>query len=370
LLRALRPMYQSSGGMTKTLRGALKVLWVACAGFLTNVAVAPGAVAQNSTTASAAVEAKRLFAEGSALYLSARYEAALEALRSSYELVPSPNSQLVIARCLRELGRLVEAQEAFGAAEAEARRRAAEGTVKYKQTTESAAVEGAAVRSALGTIHVRVEGVAADTKLEVDGASTELPADGDLIVWHVPGEVAVSLHSGSGMEQKQTVTVRAGAEVTMGFGRPEPAPPERESTVPARASLPVSPPMAVAEHPQANAPQGPSWASPAAITSGALTAVGAGMFIGFGLASEAAFNNLKTRCGNHCGPADRPDARRGQTDQLIANVSLVAGSLAAAATATFVIIAASSPAPAKTMGPTGWHVVVGATSLEVAAEFR
>jgi hypothetical protein len=359
--------------MRKTLGGALRILWVACAGFLTSLSELPTAIAQDSTTSSAAIEAKKLFAQGSALFLAGRYDQALEVLRRSYDLVPSPNSKLVIARCLRELGRAVEAQQAFAATEGEARRRTEQGAAKYKQTMDSAATEGAALRARLGTIHVRVEGAVDDAKLEVDGASTELPQDGELVLWHEPGEATISLRSGSGLEQKQTVTVRAGAELTVGFGQPESPPPEpaptsTTTTPPSAAPANASPPMAIPQRPERTS-SASSWARPAAIASGVLTVAGAGAFIGFGLASEDVYKNLKKQCGNQCGPSNRNDAQRGQTEQLIANISLVAGSIAAAATATFVIIAASSPARPRTVSPTGWKVVVGATKLGVVAEF-
>ena len=141
--------------MTKTSGGARAwrtLLCIVCAWSFSNVAVVPRALAQDSSSATAVAKAKKLFAQGSALYLAGQYGQALELLTNSYNLVPSPNSELVIARCLRDLGRLVEAQASFASAEQEARRRAGQGAPKYAQTADSAAVEGAAVRSSLGTV--------------------------------------------------------------------------------------------------------------------------------------------------------------------------------------------------------------------------
>src|SRR5215475_5968624 len=96
-------------------------------------------------------EARRLFSQGSSEYVAHRYADALEHLRASYKLVPSPNSGLLIARCLRELGRPVEAVAAYDAAATEARRDS-----KYEKTAEAATQEGAALRATLGTVRVRV----------------------------------------------------------------------------------------------------------------------------------------------------------------------------------------------------------------------
>ncbi len=180
--------------------GRQKILWNVCVCLVTVLAVPRRADAQAPPDAAVVAEAKKLFSDGSSLYLAGRYAEALQALKESYKLVASPNSQLVMARALRDLGRVVEAQEAFAAAEVEARRRAAEGSPKYEQTADSAASEGAAVRSGLGTIRIRVEGVEPGTKLVVDGTPTPLPDEGILVVWHTPGDVSVSVRSASGLE--------------------------------------------------------------------------------------------------------------------------------------------------------------------------
>jgi hypothetical protein len=338
--------------------------------------IAPAAsFAQALSDPEAVAKAKQLFAQGSALYLAGEYGKALDALTTSYRLLPSPNSELVIARCLRELGRLVEAQSSFASAEVEARRRAAQGAPKYTQTADSAAAEGAAVRSGLGTIHVRVEGVDPDTKLEVDGVPTDLPPGGEVTVWHVPGEVTVSLRSPSGLEQKQVATVRAGAEVTTGFSRPEPPAPPEPIPAPPPAAVVPAPPLPAPAHTDrpagAAAAPGAGWAKPAAFVSGTVALAGAGLFTGFGLAADQTYRTLKARCGaTGCTPSDRHQADVGSRQQLIANVSLVAGSVAAAATITFIVIAASHPAQPNASSRLRWHLLVAATALGVAGEFQ
>lgn len=362
--------------MTKPLRAVLARTRLAClasAAAACVVSLAPRAAAQELAGADASVEAKRLFTEGSTLYLAKRYELALETLERSRKLVPSPNSELMIARCLRELGHLTEAEAMFESAETEARRRASEGAPKYTQTADSAASEGAAVRAMLGAIRIRIEGFEAGTKLEVDAAPTEVPPGGEVVVWHSPGEVSVSVRSASGLEEKQVVTVRAGAEVTVGFGRPEPVAPEPAPTVmpPAtsavRASAPGPEKLERAEkaHPA-------RWAVPAAIASGGVTLVGAGLFVGFGLAASTQYNDLKKFCqakAGGCTSSDQYRANAGKTYQTIANVSLVGGAVAAAATATFAIIAIANAPRSKTDSHAQLQLRVGASGFAVAGAF-
>ncbi len=368
--------------MRKTRRGLLswaRGVSVVCAVILAMLALPGPARAEDEPVvaaappSAAAAQAKKLFSEGSALYLKGHYPEALDALRSSYALVPSPNSQLVIARCLRDLGRLVEAQAMFAAAEVEARRRAAEGALKYEQTADSAASEGAAVRSGLGTVRIRIEGVEAGTKLEVDGVPVEVSNQEVFMVWHTPGEVAVSVHSTSGLEQKQAATVRAGTEITMEFGPPRAAPPVEPPPVSPEAVSPLANATEPGVLARPSGPLEPTWPKAAAFGSGALTLAGAGMFTGFSIASRQTFVNLRKYCGSAgCLPTDRTavnQADAGKTQQTIAYASLAVGVLAAVATVTFVAVTLSHPAPDRRLSGQ-WRVVVGATTLGVAVEFQ
>jgi hypothetical protein len=318
------------------------------------------------------VEARRLFAKGSALYLGGKYADALEVLKASRDLVPSPNSELVIARCLRELGRFVEAQEMFASAEVEARQRAAEGAQKYEKTANSASTEGATVRAMLGTLRIRVEGVQPNTRLEIDGLPASIPAEGDVVVWHTPGDVAVSVRTPTGAEQKQVATLRAGAEITMSFAPPQP-PVAREPISPV---IPIEPPPLAprpAEGPAPGTRDSPagSWATAPALTSAALALGGTGVFIGFHLDANSAYRQLFNSCGKtgSCGPADRSKADSGKTSQLVANVGLIAGSVAAAAALTFTILAVSSPSSKAAHPSGGLRLVVRGSSIQLGTDF-
>src|SRR4051812_28705663 len=79
--------------------------------------------------------AQKTFAAGSNLYDAHHYEEALAAFKASYQIVASPNSRLMVARCLRDLARNAEAYREYDAVVAEAAR----GGDRYKSSGEAAA---------------------------------------------------------------------------------------------------------------------------------------------------------------------------------------------------------------------------------------
>ena len=67
---------------------------------------APARAAPDSTSEAASKEAVKYYKEGHRLVSQRKYGQALEALDKSLELLPSPNTELLKAQALRELGRL------------------------------------------------------------------------------------------------------------------------------------------------------------------------------------------------------------------------------------------------------------------------
>lgn len=283
-------------------------------------------------------EAKRLFLQGSAAFSSHRYAEALEMLQASFKLVRSPNSGLLIARCLRELNRPVDALEMYDAVAADAYRRVADGDTKYAQTATAAANEGSAVRATLGTIRVRIAGPTKDLRLEIDGLRTPpISPAGEAIILHPPGEVTVRLNSPVGLDQSQVATVVRGGTVRMEFVAPEstrdPSPRETNS-------------KSSADHSHVGPP--PSWTFPAALVAGGVAAVGTGVFVGFGLRSQSIYDKLETRCSTAgCGPNDRELADEGASSQTVANVGLAIGIVGAATTIAFLLVRAYAPRPSR-----------------------
>lgn len=252
-------------------------------------------------------DGRRDFATGSDRLRDGAYEEALAAFVASNRALPSPNTTLLIARCLRELGRLEEAVDRFQAAAVDADARVAAGEIRYQQAASTARAEGAALRANLGVLHLRLVGGKGVTDVEVDRRRSSIRPDGTADVLHRPGEVHYRLLEGE--------TVRAEGRATVGAGRWTTA----DVIVPARDAGPNVP---------AETSSRPAWLVPASITASAVGLIGLGSFTFFGLRSQSTFDDLRARCAPRCGPEDRDAASRGDREQTVANVSLVIGVVA------------------------------------------
>jgi hypothetical protein len=283
------------------------------------------ALAPAAASARALEDARWAFTEGVAHYEHQRFAEALVAFERSQAIVASPNTGLMVARCLRGVGRAADAVAAFDRAEEDARERAAQGETKYTATLDAARSEGARLRATLGTILVRVARPAGAT-ITIDGKPISVSSRGEATFLREPGTVSVLVRDASGAEQKQTVTVARGSSVTMDF---------------AGVAAPAAPGATIG-------PPGPphsarSWAVPAAVAAGAVAVAGGVVFAGFGSSSQSTYDELSSRCGaGGCGPSDRAEADRGARAQTIANVGLAVGAVALAATLVFVVVAVSS----------------------------
>jgi hypothetical protein len=163
----------------------------------------------------------------------------------------------------------------------------------------------------------------------VNGTALPVSAAGDASLLQEPGTVTVEVRDARGGQQRQTVTVTAGGSVRMDFSGESNAPP----------LVPIEPIPPTTPGPSSNA----SWAVPAAWVAGGLTVAGIAVLTGFGLSSQATYDDLFARCGpSNCGPADRADADSGERAQTIANVGLGVAAVAAVATVVFVVVAVTS----------------------------
>jgi hypothetical protein len=204
------------------------------AGPLALVLVASGAHAEEQTgTAQAAPaagapsadqtqRAQDEFKKGMELYDSKQYTEAIDRFEASYDAVPSPNSRLMVARCLRELGKVGQAYAMFeeGLVEAEL---AASKEPRYAHTAGAVREELAELRPRVGLIVVKVEGnPPAEATLTVGGRRVEraawvrpVPTD--------PGEVTVVFVTPSG-EKREVVKVEGGGTESVDFEYEAPAP--------------------------------------------------------------------------------------------------------------------------------------------------
>ena len=86
--------------------------------------------------------AQKMFEAGDELYEAGRFAEAAEAFRGSYGIVASPNSRLMLARALHQLGKLAEASVEYSGVAGE--NTAADG--RYSEARQAAEAERDALR--------------------------------------------------------------------------------------------------------------------------------------------------------------------------------------------------------------------------------
>jgi hypothetical protein len=283
---------------------------------LTAVGVTTRAQAQGASveTATAAQKktAQKAFEQGMKALKAKKHDEALAAFKSSYEAVASPNSHLMVARELVELGRLEEAWEAYGktAAEADA---AAQKDQKYQNAADEARKEQNDLKKKLGFIDLDTTGTQAGDRITVRGR--EIPQGSwSQPVPAAPGSATVTLVHNDGTETSKDVTITAGQDTKVDFTPPKAAPPTAE---PAKTSGEASAKLDTSGHTNLR-----TWA----YVAGGVGVAGVATFAIFGLMANSKHSKLQDNCPNNKCPADlQSDADAGKRDQTIANIGLVVG---------------------------------------------
>lgn len=307
---------------------------------------AAGGAAGGSPEAEPAVAdaeaARALFADGAKHFRDGEYALALGALERSHQLLPSPNTLLLIARTLDRLGRPAQALERFEQAQQQARQQVEAGEERYEKTVEAAAKEGAAVRAKLASLQIMVRKAPAGTEIEIAGQRQALPPDGKLSLWQPPGSVDIVVHPPGADAVERTLSLRAGGDAFL----------EIDMSHPDKPPPPPPPPP-----PESGSP----WVAPAIVATG-VGLVGMGLFAGFGLSASGIRSDLEERCAPSCGPADQDDRDTGEQNATIANISAIVGGVGLAVGLTFAMLAMTdggdeqpgqAPAAALVVGPQG-----------------
>jgi hypothetical protein len=279
------------------------------------------ALAQRPPPGAAAPDTKKateLFMKGTELYKAKKFGPALEAFKQSYAIVPSPNSHLYIARCLRDMGETRAAYLEFDKVYDEAAARAATED-KYVPTRDSARTERDEISGKVGLVNVTVRGGPPGTTLRI--GPYDVPPDRWGHPYPVePGGVDVIVQAPGQQPARQMVTVSAGrtASVMIEVGA---APPPVAGPVPHKKS-------------------GMSGMRIGAFVAGGIGVVGFAMFAGAGASSNGTYSDLETLCGKQAGcPGGSRAAAddlisKGKTQQAIANAGLGIGIVGIAAGVT------------------------------------
>jgi len=248
--------------------------------------------------------AQKMFEAGDDLYDSGHFEQAVEAFRSSYQLVISPNSRLMLARSLRELGRWGEAIREFQGAIDDAQGSGG----RYADALVAAQAELQSLRNRSASIEL-ADDESVPSEGRIDGMPVTLTLKEPL--YQAPGRHTVELTYSDGRHVKRTLDL-VGGEVTRLDLEPE-ASAEKETNLLASSAAPVRPEPDSGQR---------TWAYVAG-SAGLAGLIGFGVF---GMLDRSTHEQLQSTCdGSLCPPeqADRID--RGRRYQLLANVSLAVG---------------------------------------------
>jgi hypothetical protein len=165
--------------------------------------------------------ARAAFDAGRALYDAGRHAEARPLLQQAYQASRSPNAHLLVARCLREEGRLPEAYEEMSATSREASARA-ESDPRYVPTRDAAAAELVLLERRVGRLVVALEDVLSESSVTLDGAPLAAERRG-VVLPVTPGAHVVEVQRAGQPSVRQEVTVAAGEMKTLALRNSAPA---------------------------------------------------------------------------------------------------------------------------------------------------
>jgi hypothetical protein len=302
--------------------------------------------------------AQKTFLVADDLYDAKRFSEALTAYRASYDIVASPNSRLMIARSLRELGQLEPAYyELLGTiSDAEA---FAKKDEKYRASARAAREDLEALKNRVALLTLRLSDAPPGTKVSVGARQVDPGALGRALVVE-PGPVRVIASAPGGPEVRHDLTLEAGSaselELELGavaIDRPSATPSAPVESSPADDSSRVS--------------SEPSSLLPWAYVAGGVGVAGLAAFGIFGAMTNSKFGALETECADgHCPPDRSDDIDTGRRYQLIANIGLVAGVVGLGTGAALFVLSSGQEKQASSRKP--W-VAVGPGNVQVGGRF-
>jgi hypothetical protein len=290
--------------------------------------IAPALVAlAQASPAWAQADAQQLFADAQQRFDQRDYGGALPLFQQALEVSKSPNARLYVGRCLRALGRVVEAYDAMYATTREATKRA-EADPKYGPTRDAAASELALLEPLVGKVVIAWSG-AKSAAITLDGKAVAAEKVGEPVTV-MPGEhvVVVTPPGGKAIEQKilveggQSRMVTIGPEGGTGPGKPGEGEPSPE-------------------------PAAESSGGVVRMAGYGVTALGVAGMVLFGVGASQAqgkWGQLEDECGAvRCAdPAYADTIDSGKTWQTVANVSLGVGIAALAGGIAMIIFGGPS----------------------------
>jgi hypothetical protein len=264
-------------------------------------------------------QAQTHFLKGRDLYNAKTYDAALVELTASLDAVASPNTRLYVARCLRDMGRLVPAYAEYGRTVVEAKENAGDDN-RYDKAAQAANEERAQLATKLGFVELHVSHPAADTTVKVGSEDVKRAAWEEPVAVS-PGPVDVVVDTPGRPPQKQHVEVAAGQH--------QPVTVDAAGEAPAVATAPPT---------DTDAGEKPTLRPYFYATAG-LAVIGLTTFIVAGSMANSTFSKLEDSCGaGPCPAGHEDDISSGKTQQTFANIGLAVFVVSAAASVTLFVL--------------------------------
>jgi hypothetical protein len=318
--------------------------------------------------------AQKVYVQGVDHYKAGRLLEALAAFRASYDMVPSPNSHLMIARSLREHGQLIEAYSEFGkvALEADA---AAANDAKYQPAAQASRSERAKLRARLTMITIFVKEPPEDLRVTVGDRAIEKASWGRPVPV-LPGALVARATASGRPEQRQDVAAVPGGDVAVTFDFTA-----RSEAIVARGTAepvdtgPFPPGNGIPDIPrQPPRPLPPPRDRTWSYVSFGVGAAGLATFVVAGAINQSTFNSLHDQCpGGRCAPSLASDVDKGRRAQTIANVGFVVAVVGATVGAILWVTGGSDAKPEEVARRPGKLVVtdlsLGPHALEVGGVF-
>jgi hypothetical protein len=311
-------------------------------------------VSLDDATKEQSLAAQKTFDAADVLFDSKHYAEALTTFRASQDVVKSPNTRLMIARCLRELGRLGEAyaETAVTIADAEA---ASERHPRYAETAKAAQYELKDLATRVGFVKIELpESATGEITAKIGERTFDATAMNDPVAV-TPGETTVVVNTPGRSEFRREIVVEAGSTLTLTIDsrpprsmdsvvKPEPKPAPK----PTQSAVRVGPDSSMR-----------TWA----YVAGGVGAAGLVTFGVFGLMHNSRYSTLEDDCPNGvCPPGRNDDIEEGRRYQLIANVGLGVGIVGIGAGATLFVLSAKRPT--RERARTAVRFTPGAVSVE------
>lgn len=284
-------------------------------------------------------DARRLANEAADRYEERDYEAALDLFQRARKLYDAPTLGLWEARCLEQLGRLVEAEARYTAvSRTELAPDAPEAYAKAQQEANDALTE---LRKRLPTISIIIKGADNVAKVQVDDRELPEPLVGAPVAVD-PGThtVKVTLSSGEVETESVAIVESQAQEVEVHFAPKTPASPPAELDTLMDTEEPTEQPA--------------DWTTPLGWTALAVGGLGVGTGVFAGLRANSKHDVLKKHCPDGgCPPPYHSELDEFRSLRTVSTIGYVVGAVGLGAGAVLLLTAEGHDDAMVYLSPTG-----------------